>query len=111
MLAALLILFWGLFFVEHLREWFVQPWPQTPPPKVWWGQALHLGLLLALAALWRWEGAGGIAAVVLSVAFFLGRAGDNFLLFAGVTALPGVLALLSAWLQTRGPQRPAQPAA
>jgi hypothetical protein len=110
-LAALLILFWGAFFVEHLREWFVQPWPQTPPPKVWWGQALHLAVLLALAALWRWELAGGIAAVILSFAFFFGRAGDHFLLFAAVTALPGVLTMLAAWLRSRDPLRPPPPAA
>ena len=102
-LAVLLFLFWGIFFVEHLVEWFVRPWPATPPPAVWIGQATHLALLLALLALWRWEAVGGLAVVVLGFVFFADKAGTNFPLFFAVTALPALLVLAAAgWQHQRG---------
>jgi len=30
-LAVCLFLFWGAFFVEHVREWFIAPFPKHPP--------------------------------------------------------------------------------
>jgi hypothetical protein len=98
-LATFLVLFWGLFFVEHTIEWFVQPWPATPPAAVWIGHATHLALLVSLLALWRWEVVGGLAVIVLGFAFFVDKAGPNFPLFFAVTALPALLALAAAGWQ------------
>jgi predicted membrane-bound mannosyltransferase len=103
-LAVLLVLFWGGFFVEHLMEWFVKPWPETPPAAVWLGQAEHLLLLVALAMLWRWEVAGAVAVITLAAVFFAGKAGANFPLFFALTALPAALVLAAAAWQHRGRQ-------
>jgi len=96
-LATLLFLFWGSFFVEHLIEWFVKPFPATPPTFVWLGQAGHLLMLLGLLALWRWEVAGSLLVILTSLAFFACAAGANFPLCFGVTALPAAPLLLCAW--------------
>lgn len=99
LLATLLFLFWGIFFVEHLIEWFVKPLPQTPPPAVWLGQGLHLLLLVGLVMLWRWEVAGGLLVIVSAFVFFVDKAGASFPLFFGVTCVPAVLVMLCAWRQ------------
>jgi hypothetical protein len=98
-LAALLFLFWGAFFVEHTIEWFVRPYPQTPPAFVWLGQGLHLLMLVGLVALWRWELAGSLLVIASAFAFFVDKAGANFPLFFGVTALSGLLVLCAWWLE------------
>ncbi len=96
LLAAGLFLFWGGFFVAHLVEWFVKPFPATPPAFVWLGQVAHLLILLGLLALWRWEVAGSVLVVAAALVFFADKAGANFPLFFGVTALPAVLLLVCA---------------
>lgn len=98
-LAGFLLLFWGVFFVEHLVEWFVKPLPQTPPAFVWLGQGLHFLMLVGLVLLWRWEMAGGLLVIVSAFVFFVDKAGSNFPLFFGVTSLPGLIAIGCAWLQ------------
>jgi hypothetical protein len=69
--AALLVLFWGAFFVEHLTEWFMHGGGQYPPPRVWAGQALHLVMLVGLAMMVKWDRIGALVTVVGSAAFFL----------------------------------------
>ncbi len=69
--AALLALFWGGFFVEHLSEWFMRGGGQYPPPRVWAGQAFHLAMLVGLALMVRWDRLGAVVTAVGSVAFFL----------------------------------------
>lgn len=96
LLSAGLFLFWGGFFVEHLVEWFVKPFPATPPAAVWLAQGEHLLLLLGLLALWRWEVTGSLLVLAAALAFFADTAGTRFPLFFGVTALPAVLLLLRA---------------
>ncbi|WP_337174743.1 hypothetical protein [Paludisphaera sp.] len=70
-LAALLFAFWGVFFVEHLGEWFIAPEAGWPPPATWFAQALHLAMLLGLATMIFREGPGAIATVATTAAFFL----------------------------------------
>ena len=70
-LAALLFAFWGIFFVEHLGEWFLAPEAGWPPPAVWVAQALHLAMLIGLASMIFWEGPGMVATVAATAAFFL----------------------------------------
>lgn len=100
-LAGLVFLFWGMFFVEHLQEWFIAPWPKTAPVAVWIGQGLHLAILVGLMlAIWK-PFIGAPLAICASFAFFIDKAGASFPLFFGITALPAVLLLLSAWMQRR----------
>jgi len=93
-LAVTLFIFWGMFFIEHLWQWFIQPLPQTPPPKVWFGQFLHLLILVGLVMGIKWERAGGILIIVASVLFFW----DKAPIFIPLTILPGVLYLF-CWYQ------------
>ena len=69
-LAILLFLFWGAFFLEHLSEWFIKPFPQTPPPTVWLRQALHLTLLIALLISLKWHLFGSILIIISAALFF-----------------------------------------
>jgi len=106
-LAVVMFLFWGGFFVEHLWQWFIQPLPQTPPPKVWFGQFLHLLILAGLALGLKWERIGGlllIGSVVLFSALIL-QAAPRFVL---VTIVPGVL-YLYCWYASRTLPKRAHP--
>lgn len=100
-LALLLFLFWGSFFVEHTIEWFVRPLPRTPPLAVWWAHGLHLVLLLGLLALWRWERVASVVVIVAAFVFFVDKAGPRFPLFFGVTIVPALLVLAAAWRTPR----------
>jgi hypothetical protein len=100
-------LLWGAFFVEHTREWFVAPFPQLPPPKVWMGQALHLLLLAGLLVSLRWPRVGGVWVAVAAFAFFFDKAGSQLPVFFGMTVLPVLVLVLCA----RRPEGPARPAA
>ena len=68
--ALLLLLFWGAFFAEHLMEWFLRRDGRYPPPWVWLGQFLHLGMLVGLALMLRWDRLGAIVLAVATAAFF-----------------------------------------
>jgi len=93
--TVVVFLFWGAFFLEHLMEWFVKPFPQTPPARVWLGQALHFLMLAGLLVALRWPQVGS-PVVVVAAGIFLTRAGPNFPLFFAATILP-VLVLLGCW--------------
>lgn len=99
-LGGCLFLFWGAFFVAHLREWFIAPFPNHPPPKVWLAVALHGLLLAGLLLAWRWEFAGSLIVLVAAFAFFRGNAGAMFPWFFGLTSLPALL-WLWCWWRTR----------
>lgn len=92
-LSVAAILFWGGFFIEHTKVWFIDPLPQVPPPKVWLGQFLHFLILAGLVVGWKWERVGGILVVVASVLFFA----DKAPLFILPTIVPGVLYLFCWW--------------
>lgn len=100
--AVLLVLLWGAFFVEHLQEWFIQPWPNTPPPRVWYGQALHGLMLVGLLVALRWERIGAPLAILAALAFFIDK-GPNGLLFFLITALPAAVLLGCRWWQQHRP--------
>jgi hypothetical protein len=101
-LALGLFLFWGAFFLEHVKEWFMHPLQESPPIWVWLAQFVHLAILLGLAALWRWPIAGSLVTVVASLFFFgglaisAGTAGHRYLplvVFFAITIIPAVLTL------------------
>lgn len=103
-LALVLFLFWGAFFVEHLQEWSPQILKGAPPTWVWLALLAHLTLLIGLVALWRWPVAGSLLTIAGSLAFFGGLAlhanGGRSLLtalaFLAVTITPALLTLAGA---------------
>ena len=46
LLALGLFLLWGAFFVEHVREWFLNPPKGFPPVWVWLQMLAHLAFLM-----------------------------------------------------------------
>jgi hypothetical protein len=97
LLGLLLLLFWGAFFVEHLSEWFIRPFPRHPPLKICFYMGLHFLILAGLLLAWRWEVAGSLLVIGSSLVFFQHVAGANFPLFFGVTAVPAFLLLFCGW--------------
>lgn len=105
-LAVCLFLFWGAFFIEHIREWFVAPFPSHPPLKVCLIVAMHALLLVGLVLTLRWELAGSLIVLVAGDVFFFAVAGKSALLFFGVTALPALLSLWCWWHRHRNAATP-----
>ena len=93
LLAAVLFVFWGAFFVEHVREWFIRPLPQSPPPSVWVGQFLHALILVGLLAGFKWERVGGLMIIIASTLFLA----DKAPWFIPITILPGLLYLYCSY--------------
>ena len=69
--AALLLLFWGAFFIEHLTEWF-SPSAIQPPLKVWLSMFFHLVMLAGLGIMVKWQRIGTCTMAFGTVAFYLG---------------------------------------
>ena len=92
-LALCVFLFWGAFFVEHLLEWFVKPFPHHPPLKVCVGMALHCLLLAGLLIALKWERVGSLIAIVAAFGFFYYISGSPISLYFGFTVLPALLLL------------------
>jgi hypothetical protein len=101
-LAVLLFVFWGIFFVEHLREWFLAPAEGWPPPAVWLAQALHLGMLVGLATMTFREGLGAVATIAATTAFFvaIGYRGSPALPI--VNMAPVACFAIARWMGRRG---------
>lgn len=70
LLAMLLFLFWGVFFLEHLREWFLNAQDGYPPPRVWAAMVFHLGMLVGLLLMIGRERLGAALTAGATVAFF-----------------------------------------
>ena len=120
-LALGLSVFWGAFFLEHLSEWFLHPAQGLPPFWVWLMMLAHLGILLGMLALWKWEVGGSLLALAAALTFFgglsikemlAGHRYGTFLVFLAVTILPPVLTLVWHFAQTRSlpPPEPLPPA-
>lgn len=97
-LAALLFAFWGIFFVEHLGEWFLAPESGWPPPAVWLAQALHLAMLVGLALMVFREGPGAVATIAATAAFFLAIGYRGSLALPLVNLAPVACFSLARWL-------------
>jgi hypothetical protein len=101
-LAVLVFLFWGAFFLEHLT-WFFKPGAEWPPAQVWLLQLAHLAMLIGLLVLLRWELAGSALTIIAALVFFFFVAGRQFPLFFAVTSLPAILALVARALDHGAP--------
>jgi hypothetical protein len=102
--AAAMFLLAGAFFLEHMSEWFIKPFPQMPPLYVWVGQLLHLVYLAGLIIGLRWERLGGCLAIA-AAALFLWDKNPTLIL---PSIVPGVLYLMS-WYLDRKPKCPVGP--
>jgi hypothetical protein len=102
-LAVLVFLFWGAFFLENLL-WFLKPAAEWPPTRVWLLQLAHLAMLIGLLVLFRWELLGSALTIVAALVFFASVAGSRFPLLLGITILPAVLALLARFLAPNAPK-------
>lgn len=96
LVAVLLFLLWGAFFVEHTGDYFSHP-GKLPPPWVLGLHGLHFALLVGLLIGWRWELAGGLLVVAATLTFFPMVAGVRAGWFIAVTIIPGILWLICAW--------------
>ena len=101
-LVVVVFLLWGAFFVEHMQEWFIAPFPNHPPLKVCIGQGLHLLMLLGLLASLRWPRIGTAWVAVTAFAFFVDKTGSRFPVFFSITLLPVLLLALCGWFDRRG---------
>jgi hypothetical protein len=69
--ATLLAIFWGVFFLEHLSEWYVQRGTAAfPPAWVTVVMVAHFGMIVGLLALVRWRLVGAIVTVAATATFF-----------------------------------------
>lgn len=66
--AALLAIFWGLFFVEHVNAWYFDPrgWP---PLWVTAAMVAHGLIILGLAAMLRWTWVGAALTLIGTIGF------------------------------------------
>lgn len=97
-LAALLFAFWGIFFIDHLGEWFLAPGGDWPPPAVWLAQALHLAMLVGLALMTLREGPGVVATIAATAAFFLAIGYRGSLALPLVNFAPIACFALGRWM-------------
>lgn len=98
--ALLLLLFWGMFFVEHLSEWFLRGDGRYPPAWVWVQQVFHFVMLAGLAMMLRWDKLGAIVMIMGKVAFFGGIGFRGFPWIALVNLVPiGCFSI--AWLAAK----------
>ncbi len=88
LLSALLLLFWGAFFLEHLSEWFLQAEGGFPPTFVWAAQAGHLVMLIGLLIMIRWETPGMIVAYLGASWFAAAIGGEAALIVIGSVLIP-----------------------
>lgn len=99
--AALLFLFWGAFFVEHLAEWFLRGDGRYPPVWVWFQQVFHLGILAGLAAMVKWTRLGTAILVISTSAFIAGIGLNRFSAIALLNAAPVALFAAASLLERR----------
>ncbi len=106
-LAIVLFLFWGGFFLEHVLEWFIKPMPETPPLKIWLDQVWHLIMLLGFLVAFRWELVGGVMIILGTLLFFWGKGAPGWpgALYIVISIMPGIL-FLASWCRTRGTAAP-----
>ncbi len=94
-LACIILFFvWGFIFVSHLH-WFLPP-EETPPLWIWFGQAVHLILLITYVIPFWNEKVGSIAMIATAfVYFFLIIATGGTVAYFLISILPALLFYLA----------------
>ncbi len=111
--AAALFLLWGAFLLEHIQEWYMHPAQGFPP---WWvglSMVCHLGVLVGLLVILRWDRLGALITLLATLGFLgaiaLGKGNtSNLPAIVLVNLAPVGFAVLSWLLSKRS--TPAQPA-
>ncbi len=105
LLSLLLLLFWGAFFVEHVKEWLLNP-AGSPPLFVWVSMLFHLGMLVGLALMLFREIPGMIVLSMATLAFFSSIGMNEFPWIALLNVIPIVPFLVAHWFDqpALGPQ-------
>jgi hypothetical protein len=107
-LALLLLLFWGAFFLEHLSEWFLNAQGARPPTRVKISQVFHLGMLVGLALMLRWDRLGAVVTALGTTAFFVSIGLHSFPLIALLNLLP-IACFAASWSLHPPQDRPTRP--
>lgn len=96
-LALLLAVVWGAFFLEHMI-WFVDA--DKPPLEIWLRQGTHFVMLAGLLLTLKHRLTGSLIAAGAAILFFSPfiayRDGLTFIL---ITALPAICFGLACWLE------------
>lgn len=110
LIALLLLVFWGAFFVDHLSEWFLQGGGRYPPRRVWIQQFFHLAMLVGFGLMLKWDRLGSVVVLASGTAFFGGillqdsRFEYRIVLFALASFLP-VACFAVYWLSPSSARR------
>lgn len=90
LMSILLFLIWGLFFISHLY-WFFPPQP-IPPVEIWFGQAMHLGLVISYPLSFWKEKAAAILMIVCALFFFFLVVGSGgAIVYFVLSIIPAIL--------------------
>jgi hypothetical protein len=98
--ALLLLLIWGVFFVEHFFEWFLHPSGELPPAAVWLSQVFHLAIVVGLALMIKWDKLGAVVTVAATTAFLASIAARGTPLVVMINLLP-IACFAVSWLNAR----------
>ncbi|MFZ4621975.1 MAG: DUF7670 domain-containing protein, partial [Bacteroidota bacterium] len=98
-LAFLLFILWGSFFIEHL-SWFRTESMNTPPVRIWFAQGSHFLLLLGYLVSLKWERIGSLFIVINAILFFGYAAGTKAVPFIIISILP-VLFYGYCWIRSK----------
>jgi hypothetical protein len=102
--AALLAIFWGLFFVEHVGAWYLDP-KGWPPAWVTAAMAAHALVILGLAAMLRWSRLGIALTIVSTIGFIaLTLVGAKPAWIMLVNLVPVALVAMGALIAARRPR-------
>lgn len=100
-IAILLFLFWGGFFLEHLAEWFLEAEKGLPPVKVWFAVFFHLIMILGFLIMIRWQKTGILTMLAASIVFFLILDLNRFPYIALINLLPVPFFIISSFLENK----------
>jgi hypothetical protein len=102
-LSLLLFLFWGAFFIEHLQ--FFTNVNDKPAFIVYLITVFHFMLLVSyIFAMWK-HFAGSVMMIIFALAFFVFTAGQMFLPFFLISAIPAGF-YLYYWQNTKVIKKP-----
>jgi len=94
LMSILLFLIWGFVFVSHLY-WFFPPLP-IPPMEVWFGQAIHLGLVISYPlSFWKEKVAAILMTVCALFFFFIVVGSGGAIAYFVLSIIPAILYFIS----------------
>lgn len=95
-LALLLALVWGLFFLEHMA-WFVEV--DKPPLEIWLRQGVHFIMLIGLLLTLKHRLTGSLMAAGAAILFFSPFIPyQDGITYIVITSLPAICFGLAFWL-------------